>query len=82
MKEKIVKDFHCIFRFKGANYILLIFCKWIKQIMFVLEIAHNVGSRDSLRSKNSPGAQGGLVCKICPIILTLDPNWGPQGGLK
>ena len=26
---------------------------------------------------NSPGAQGGPVCKICPLILTLDPYWGP-----
>ena len=25
----------------------------------------------------SPGAQGGPVCKICPLILTLDPYWGP-----
>ena len=30
----------------------------------------------------SPGAEGGPVCKICPLILTLDPYWGPQGGLK
>ena len=30
----------------------------------------------------STGAQGGPVCKICPLILTLDPYWGPQGGLK
>ena len=26
---------------------------------------------------NSPGAEGGPVCKICPLILTLDPYWGP-----
>ena len=25
----------------------------------------------------SPGAEGGPVCKICPLILTLDPYWGP-----
>jgi len=31
---------------------------------------------------SSTGAQGGPVCKICPLILTLDPYWGPQGGLK
>ena len=30
----------------------------------------------------SPGAQGVPVCKICPLILTLDPYWGPRGGLK
>ena len=32
--------------------------------------------------QKSTGAQGGPVCKICPLILTLDPYWGPQGGLK
>ena len=26
---------------------------------------------------SSTGAQGGPVCKICPLILTLDPYWGP-----
>ena len=31
---------------------------------------------------DSPGAEVGPVCKICPLILTLDPYWGPQGGLE
>ena len=35
-----------------------------------------------LQTTHSTGAEGGPVCKICPLILTLDPYWGPQGGLK
>ena len=30
----------------------------------------------------SPGADGGPVCKIRPLILTLDPCRGPKGALK
>ena len=29
----------------------------------------------------SSGAQGGPVCKISPLILTLGPYFGPKGGL-
>ena len=30
----------------------------------------------------SLGAEGGPLCKICPIILTFDHHRGPQGGLE
>ena len=30
----------------------------------------------------STGAEGGPVWKICPLILTLGPYWGPQSGLE
>ena len=43
---------------------------------------HPTEQSNSGTFSNSPGAEGGTVCKICPLILTLDPYWGPQGGLK
>ena len=37
---------------------------------------------DQSSHTSSPGAEGGPVCKKCPLILTLDPCRGPKGALK